>query len=334
MLAVIATIGVLVALLLPAVTSQRETARKTQCASRLKQVGIGLHAHHEAHATLPSGLVADMESGFDSKSWAWGALLLPFIEEHALADQMDPARRSFDEVASDPERARYLRTAVSVYRCPSGAVEELSHRLRMIFVPLSVRDQLTWSSEPASPFPGSGPLLAHAFFPPTPNQPWEESVSVGVRIAKSNYVASIGSRWAPQWDDWSDTDFRGDGLFGRNSEVRFSEITDGAGKTLAVGERSYRNYAAVWPGSNSWQQCGFLDNQMVLGTAAYPINDAPVPLNIGCDGQGSANFSSFHRGGANFLFADGAVRLLAEDIDTTAFQRMARRDDGENVGDF
>lgn len=337
LLAVIATIGALVALLLPAVSAQRETARKTQCASRMKQVGLGLQAHHAAHSKLPSGHVAYLERGYDGKSWGWAALLLPFVEEHALSDQLDPTRRSFDEVASDPERAPYLLTNLNVYRCPSDAEGELSHRLRSIFLPYSVGEQFSWSPAPRNLFPAGGPVLAHAFAPPTPptpTDPWGGDFTVGVQIGKSNFIASHGSRWKLQWDDWRDEDFRGDGLFGRNSEVRHSEITDGASKTLAVGERSYRNYAAVWAGGNSWEQCGFVDNQMVLGTAQYPINDPPLRFNIDCDGQGSANYGSYHRGGANFLFADGSVRFLAEEIDLPTFQRMARRDDGENVGDF
>ena len=326
LLVTMAIIGALIALLLPAVLAQRETARKTQCASRLRQVGIGLHAYHEVYSTFPSGLVAEMESGLDGKSWGWGALLLPFVEQRALSGQLDPTRRSFDEVASDPNRERYLRSNVDLYRCPSDTGDELSHRFRSIFVP--------WSRESTLAFAGSSAAPAHVSPVPVPppNQP--VTLFVGVSIARSNYVACIGSQWKSKREDWSITDFEGNGLFGRNSEVRQSGISDGASNTLAVGERCDRNYAAVWAGGNSWQRCGFWDNQMVLGTAFYPINDAPISQNIDCDGQGSANFSSYHHGGANFVYADGSVHFLAQQIDVRAFHRLARRDDGENIGDL
>ncbi|MEM9186244.1 MAG: DUF1559 domain-containing protein, partial [Planctomycetota bacterium] len=167
----------------------------------------------------------------------------------------------------------------------------------------------------------------------------EEKIDAGAfplatRLGRSNYVASIGVEWKPRRVDWGAADFKGNGLFGRNSSVRHSQVADGASNTLAVGERSDRNYAAVWAGGNSWEGCGFSDNQMVLATAAYPINDPPLPENIDCDGRGAANFSSHHPNGANFVFADGSVHFLSEQIDALAFERLARRDDGENVGDF
>lgn len=329
LLAVIAILGVLVALLLPAVAAQRETARRTQCASRLRQIGIGLQAHHGVYSAFPSGHVAEMEHLYDGKSWGWAALLLPFVEEQALSDRLDPTRRSFDEVAWDPDRAEYLRTNVALYRCPSDTEGALSHRFRQIFVPFGVLDRVSWSGGPTGGYAEHEIVLAHAFSPP-PNGPpgeWGDDYSVGVRIAKSNYVACNGNRWKFQSDFWSNADFEGNGLFGRNSEVRQSEVSDGLSHTLAVGERSDRNYAGAWAGGNSWLGCGFRDNQMVLGTAFYPINEPPISLNIDCDGQGSANFSSNHHAGANFVYADGSVRFLSQEIDDDAFRALARRND-------
>ena len=86
----------------------------------------------------------------------------------------------------------------------------------------------------------------------------------------------------------------------------------------------------TWPGSKS-KGC---DNQMVVGTAFYPINDAPINQNIDCDGRGSANFSSNHYGGATFLFADGSVRFLPQELELGIFQNLAQRNDREKIGDF
>ncbi|MEN1682180.1 MAG: DUF1559 domain-containing protein [Planctomycetota bacterium] len=334
LLVVIAIFGVLIALLLPAVSAQRETARRTQCASRLKQVGVGLQAYYAAYSEFPSGLVADVESGVDSKSWGWGALLLPFIEEQTLADRLNPAGRPLNEVVWEPELEQDLRTSVTVYRCPSDQGDELSHRYRSMSLPLSGWEQVVGSGKPKRRFAASMGVLAHIF--PTPPPPSDRPAPpvLAAPIARSNYIASIGSRWKPARQDWSEADFEGDGLFGRNSEVKHAEITDGASHTLAVGERCDRNYAAVWAGGNSWRGCGFTDNQMVLGTAFYPINQAPAAQNIDCDGQGSANYSSYHPGGVNSVFADGSVHFLAEETDPLAFRRLARRDDGEAVDDF
>lgn len=126
---------------------------------------------------------------------------------------------------------------------------------------------------------------------------------------------------------------------GRNSSLNISQILDGTSNTLAVGERSFKNYAGVWAGINSWQRSGFTDNQMVLGTAFYPINDDPIQLNLGTDGAGSANFSSYHPKGANFLFSDGSVHFLSEEIEFASdgqgvYQYLAQRNDGESIGDL
>lgn len=317
LLVTIAIIGVLVALTLPAVQSAREAARKTQCSSQLRQIGIGLHGYYEVFSAFPSGYLAEVESERDTKSWGWGALLLPFIEENTLSDQLATNLHSMESVAFDPNQARFLQTDVSLYRCPSDTGNELSHEYRSIAAP-------SW--EPAS---GADSLRPDGHI--DPNNPGDDVIWTMLRIAKSNYIGSHGSEWKFLRRDWNEMDFRGNGIFGRNSEMRFSKIIDGTSKTLAVGERSMKNYAAVWPGANSWTRCGFADNQMVLGTAFYPINDPPVPENFECDGRGSANFSSYHYGGVNFLYGDGAVHSLAQEIDRELYLRLARRDDGGSI---
>lgn len=340
LLVVIAIIGILVALILPAVSSAREAARRTQCANQLKQIGIGLHDYHDAFSSFPSGYVADTGSGRDGKCWGWGALLLPYIEQRPLADQLRTTRRSFDAVASDKASIQLLRSIVGLYRCPSDPGSGLSHRYRAITVPGNVGSLLTRLPNPSQLLGNNRNAMAHIIiWPDKPKDDNAASAPVAVTIAKSNYVASFGSRWKSQRKDWMNADFRGNGLFGRNTAVSISQITDGTSSTLAVGERSLKNYAAVWAGGNSWQGCGFADNQMVLGTAFYPINDAPVSRNIDCDATGSANFSSYHTGGANFLFADGSVHFLSEQIDFRpngdgVFQNLAQRNDGDHVGEF
>ncbi|WP_166831337.1 DUF1559 domain-containing protein [Thalassoroseus pseudoceratinae] len=161
---------------------------------------------------------------------------------------------------------------------------------------------------------------------PTPNPQPAPTLPAGAsfNVAKSNYVGVFGSRWAEQRVDWSEASFAGNGLFGRNSSVKFAHILDGTSNTLAIGERNMRNYAATWPGVDSSQGCTAADNQTVLGTAFYPINDDPSLTNVDCDGTGSANFSSYHPGGSNFLMADGSVRFLSETID---FRRNATSDE-------
>ncbi|MEM6690460.1 MAG: DUF1559 domain-containing protein [Planctomycetota bacterium] len=319
----IAVVGILIGLMLPAVSEARQTARRMQCSSHLRQIGIGLHSYHNVHSSFPAGHLAHLERGRDGKSWGWGALLLPYIEKQALSQRLDTSRRSFDAIASDLANAHLIQTSIGIYRCPSDPGDDLSHAYRSIIV-----------SGPAASS-GSSSLTqedshrAHIFTPPNGG-----GAPMAIRVAKSNYVGSFGNKWKTQRYSWDSEDFEGNGLFGRNSSVRFSDVFDGSSFTLAIGERSIRNYAAVWAGGNSWLGCGFGDNQMVIGTAFYPINDPPVSTNIDCNGRGSANFSSYHHGGANFLFADGSVHFIRQELDEVVFRNLSQRDDGKKILDF
>src|SRR5829696_3555618 len=94
LLVVIAVIGVLVALMLPAIQSTREAARKTQCSNNLKQIGLGIHGYLTEHGAFPPGYVSVVLADHDDggPGWSWSAQIMSFIEEVALSEQVD-----FDE---------------------------------------------------------------------------------------------------------------------------------------------------------------------------------------------------------------------------------------------
>ncbi len=129
LLVVIAIIGILIALLLPAVQAARESARRTQCRNNLKQLGVALQKYHDTHKRLPPGgvhnLAAPASSGATpgSSSWgpSWAIFILPMIEQHALHDQYDftlPRTR-------DGINATVVATTVGTYICPSDAIGAL-----------------------------------------------------------------------------------------------------------------------------------------------------------------------------------------------------------------
>jgi prepilin-type N-terminal cleavage/methylation domain-containing protein len=116
LLVVIGIVGVLVALLLPAIQASREASRRTICANNLRQIGIGLSAYHAAHRQFPVGCVEWRPPSDPSRrQLAWSAYLLPFIEESALADMLDLSR-PFDS----PQNAAPAATVLPVYLCPSS----------------------------------------------------------------------------------------------------------------------------------------------------------------------------------------------------------------------
>jgi prepilin-type N-terminal cleavage/methylation domain-containing protein len=115
LLVVIAIIGVLVALLLPAVQAAREAARRTQCSNNLKQIGIGLHNYHDTYLVFPMG--------WSNRGQGWNACLLPFVEQQPLWNTLQWAEsNNWDSDNTPNERA--CETSLKVYRCPSAAIPE------------------------------------------------------------------------------------------------------------------------------------------------------------------------------------------------------------------
>lgn len=116
LLVVIAIIGVLVALLLPAVQAAREAANRMSCGNNLKQIALGLHNFHDTERSLPAGSVGNPAWGRDS--WSWYCYLLPFVEEHGLYDQLDfKAKINGTATAGGAARKEHLDTML----CPSDS---------------------------------------------------------------------------------------------------------------------------------------------------------------------------------------------------------------------
>jgi prepilin-type N-terminal cleavage/methylation domain-containing protein len=115
LLVVIAIIGVLVALLLPAVQAAREAARRAQCSNNLRQIGIGLHNYHDTYQTFPFG--------WSNRGQGWSACLLPFIEQAPLWNTLQWAESNNWDSANTPNQ-RACETVIKTYRCPSAAIPE------------------------------------------------------------------------------------------------------------------------------------------------------------------------------------------------------------------
>ncbi len=363
LLVAISIIGLLMALLLPAVQSSREAARGMQCRSQLHQLGLALHNYHDVHLTFPPGCVGNSLShtGAEAQAWGWGTLILPYLEQANLYNAISPNGNALVDVLVSETLQPLLRTPLPLYRCPSDIGPEQVHSYRLLngFIlpassvvqstmePVSAIASRSSHTAPrtmavAAPFLQSmilESIIGHPL-PPGPPGPAPGGGVFGVPTSASNYVGSFGDIWQSDCLFNGLDDLHGNGVLGSYSSVSFRSIVDGTSVTFLAGERSWKGFGAAWAGTDGWDRFDTQGLSMVLGTAAYSLNLDPDSYNLTCDGQGSAGFGSMHPGGAYFLFADGSVRFLSNSIDSRnstisaqkgVFQRMANRHDGESV---
>ena len=122
LLVVISILGILIALLLPAVQAAREAARRTQCKSNLRQLGIALHLCHDTNSSFPPGSIKAGPAFRRKTGWGWGAMILPYIEQRNLHAKID-----FNAGSAERQNARdVLRHSIPLWHCPSA---QGKHRL-------------------------------------------------------------------------------------------------------------------------------------------------------------------------------------------------------------
>ena len=317
LLVVIAIIGVLVALILPAVQQARETARRTKCLNNLKQMGAALHSYHSSHGTFPSGFISTLadpnwryqtgntRSFPDERGpgWSFFALSLPYLEQENLHDRIN-----FNLPIAAAENAEVRRTSVGLFLCPS----DTSGRLI----------QVTTC--------GSPPMATN-------------SPTMLTDAAVCSYVGSLGGGNSvdPNYGAYERQPFNG--VFHRNSRIRSSDITDGLSHTIGIGERMSRIAESTWVGVVPRQNVVY--NQSSAPHPQYnppadppcykwrpPITAILVHARSGVPNGPTSSPSSFHGphpAGCNFLLMDASTRVITDDIGLPMFRALCTRNGGE-----
>jgi prepilin-type N-terminal cleavage/methylation domain-containing protein/prepilin-type processing-associated H-X9-DG protein len=296
LLVVIAIIGVLVALLLPAVQSAREAARRARCANNLRQLALGCHMHEQSMNTLPRGGTAPglpVPAGANDESccgetgayWTWIARILPFVEQDALYKQANIPSNTIGQ----------SKAAVAM-------------PLQVVFCPSSNMLAQKTMSNPAD-FPANT-----------------------MQLAVTCYKGNQGSNWdVGQWINIRYGDVRegmrkGDGVLFRNDarglpQLRLNQISDGTSNTIMIGE--------VVPEVESRNAWAYANG--AYATCAIPLNAKDANHQWFPPGQWQNNYSfrSRHPGGGQFAYADGAVHFLSDTIPRQTYRALATRDVGE-----
>ena len=307
LLVVIAIIGILVALLLPAVQSAREAARRMECKNNLKQLGLAMHNYHTAHGTLPYGS-ADCcsPSNVHASGGIWTTMILPQLEQQNLYDSIDFTLHTKDLPIE------ILSTPVGVYICPSGgSAAKALFTDRFVHNPTTAVG--TWYTASMGPTePDKCPFCPEDEFPDATLDP-------------QNYCCQ-GSNFGTQPGHGYDAG-SGVGMFMRyRKATKFKDVKDGQTNTLMLGE--------TLP-----SQCTFIS----LFAVNFNVSPTTIPLNTfesdGPDGEHSpgsnwwrtSGFKSRHPGGANFCLADGSVHFLSDTIDYRLYNELGTKKGGEVV---
>ncbi|MCI0332363.1 MAG: DUF1559 domain-containing protein [Planctomycetes bacterium] len=332
LLVVIAIIGILIALLLPAVQAAREAARRTQCANNLKQLALGAMNHHDVTTIFPTGgwgfwWVGDADRGSKKdQPGGWVFNVMPYIEEQSLHEQAGDGDRENISQAQLDGALRVIRTPLDMLWCPSRR----SHNVRP-----KPWDGNFYAFNCAV---GTGDIVAgrsdYAINSGDRNiTPRLETMPGGSSAggAQQDYMVATNYNW---W--WSPL---GKVLVGnrlnvltgvsfQRSEVGIKHITDGTTHTYLIGER-YLNpvdYETGLDGGDNETWCTGFNNDNFRNAF-----DLPEPDRAGV--FYSDRFGSAHPGGWFVSWCDGHVEMMSYDIELLVHRGNANRaDDGRPVG--
>lgn len=313
LLVVITIIGILIALLLPAVQAAREAARRAQCTSNMKQIGLALHNYLSSKSVFPPAGI--------NYAWAYSTanpitgsmvnlnglvLLLPYLEQQQLYDRYDFRFAACNYTANAPtgvspatvqtlaENAAVVSTQLSVFHCPSDSANPIQ------------------SDEPGTTY-----------------NPYNGNTGV-----KTSYDFSVWEYDRQVHNDWQTQAIASRYMFGENSDTSMQHIIDGTSNTVAIAEQTHwviDGAPSAW-GYRGWVMFG-------IDMAWYGINRFDCFLGTWYTGDRTmvagklwefGTAGSLHPGGINITMGDGSVRFLMQNTDITLLRAMCRMADGDS----
>jgi prepilin-type processing-associated H-X9-DG protein len=324
LLVVIAIIGVLVALLLPAVQAAREAARRIQCTNNIKQIGLACHNYQDTVGQLPPSVMAgnfvgDISDYNQNFGPNWAVLILPYIEQDNLFRQASASVNSYMTTGDSSWRAIVKGVTIKTYSCPSD----------------------TGGAVPAAAA-GGGWARGNYGANEGPGMHWNGG-TVGVAVNsggwRDNDPRGFASEYYPSWTaGWS-----GGGAMVVNGGTRVDTLSDGTSSTILIDELrigwNANDIRGTWAmgqvGASLSAGNGRIDTP--TPNVSYSgwddiqgCQDNPI-IGMGCCGCNSwqVTAKSRHPGGVNTGFADGSVRFIRNSISQRTWFLLHSRDDGQ-----
>ena len=302
LLVVITIIGILISLLLPAVQSAREAARRATCSNNLKQMGLASLQHEEAHGHFPTGgwgwgWAGDPDRGFSSaQPGGWHYNILPYIEQEALHEMGTGGNRA--------QGALRAASTVVLFHCPTR------------------RRAATYPYTHGSPY-------VNIDRPPVVGRSDYAACGGDVNQGGCDYgpgsLTDGDNRTADSWANVLGGINSCNGVVCVHSEVKMAHVLDGASNTYLIGERyldpdRYDDGVAC-DNDQGWDLGYDYDTNRWTNLSATPLQDRPGVS--GCQQR----FGSAHASGFHIVFCDGSVHKISYSIDPETHRRLGNRKD-------
>ena len=323
LLVVIAIIGILVALLLPAIQAAREAARRSQCVNNLKQLALALHNYHDTHGRfMPAAIWTQPgypDGSFRHEDWGatWVTMLLPFFEQQGLYDMYD-----FNLPSDHVDNRPVTETVIPTYRCPSAevlatvgpttATDQVQGRYAKGNYAVRAGGRYTNENDGANGFDNREVRGLFTFRPCVSQNMSDIKDGTASTLMLSEILGQPGA-----------ADCRG--AWGRVGCNTFSPHTRSA--TLVATPNVYA------PGQTAYfdcpPYCGTNNPNSVSRSA-----EQTVCYDCGGDGTGGVAPRSMHPGGVNVAMADASTRFVSESINAETWFALSTTQGGESVGEF
>ena len=300
LLVVIAIIAVLIGLLLPAVQKVREAAARSRCENNLKQIGLACIGYHDLIGRFPPGISVPVNNGASGDTF--------------LTDWPSPAK-----VLQPPAPNTFGSWLTWIL--PHMEQDNVYNVVSTESTNFTQRDYNYCSSTT-----DAGATVVESFICPSDFVP-------RTVITYSTYFFGINSYFANAGTSaWPLNGASLNGVMYYNSSVRMTDITDGRSNTLLAGERfsqdSTYNSSQLLEDTRGWAWCNYNSGQDHLGDTSYPLNSTAATTGVT---SRRTNFGSGHNGGTNFVFCDGSVHFLTNNVNLITLQRLSIPNDGTVV---